>query len=189
MILFFGPPGAGKSVQGQLLAARHDWRWLSVGQLLRDSGDADLLKRMQTGELINNELVNGIVGDAIKNADNIDHLILDGFPRQYEQAQWLVDSQPEHGRAINLAVVLEVPKSELIHRLKVRGRVDDTHDTVNDRMQTYRAEIYPILTYLTEQNVYVAHIDGNASVGTVHDRIEAELESVLPEFTKSKLSN
>lgn len=177
MILFFGPPGAGKSVQGQILAARHDWRWLSVGQLLRDTGDGELLKEMQTGHLINNELVNGIVADAIKGAKDIKHLIMDGFPRQLEQAQWLVESQPDHGRAINVVIILEVPKSELIRRLKVRGRVDDTEDTVNYRMQEYRAEIYPILTYLTDQGVHIAHIDGSASVGTVHDRIEEELKS------------
>ena len=39
MIIFFGPAGSGKSVQGQLLSARHGWRWLSAGQLLRDSKD------------------------------------------------------------------------------------------------------------------------------------------------------
>lgn len=183
MILFFGPPGAGKSVQGQLLAARHDWRWLSVGQLLRDTGDTELLREMQTGKLVSNELVNGIVAEAIKNAQDIEHLILDGFPRQLEQAEWLVESQPKHGRIINLVIILEVPRDELIRRLRVRGRVDDTLETVNERMQTYRAEIYPILTYLTDQNVHIAHIDGNSSVGTVHDRIEAELEAVLPEFS------
>ena len=50
MIIFFGPAGAGKSVQGQILSARHGWRWLSAGQLLRDSKDPELLKVMSTGE-------------------------------------------------------------------------------------------------------------------------------------------
>ena len=48
MIVFFGPAGAGKSVQGNLLAARNDWRWLGAGQLLRDSKDPELLARMST---------------------------------------------------------------------------------------------------------------------------------------------
>ena len=46
MIVFFGPAGAGKSVQGQILAARFGWRWLSAGQLLRDSKDIEVLKQM-----------------------------------------------------------------------------------------------------------------------------------------------
>lgn len=177
MILFFGPPGAGKSVQGQVLSARHGWRWLSVGQLLRDTHDTELLKQMQTGRLIDSELVNGIVADAIKRSSDIQHLILDGFPRQIEQAQWLVESQPKHGRAINLVIILEVPKSELVRRLKIRGRLDDTEEIIQERLHIYRSEIYPILTYLTEKNVHIAHIDGTGTVGQVHDRIEEELET------------
>ena len=42
MIIFFGPAGAGKSVQGQILAARHGWRWMSAGQLLRDTHNPEL---------------------------------------------------------------------------------------------------------------------------------------------------
>ncbi len=44
MILFFGPAGAGKSVQGQMIAARHGWRWISTGQLLREPHDLEILK-------------------------------------------------------------------------------------------------------------------------------------------------
>lgn len=175
MILFFGPPGAGKSVQGQVLSARHDWRWLSVGQLLRDTHDAELLKEMQTGRLIDSELVNGIIKDALKRSRDIEHLILDGFPRQLEQAQWLVQSQPEHERSISLVVSLEVPISELMRRLKLRGRLDDTEDSIQERMHVYRNEIYPILTFLNEQKIPITHIDGTGTVGQVHDRIEEEL--------------
>lgn len=175
MILFFGPPGAGKSVQGQVLSARHGWRWLSVGQLLRDTHDTELLQQMQTGKLVDSELVNGIIADAIKRSHDIEHLILDGFPRQLEQAEWLVKSQPRHGRAINLAIILEVPKSELVRRLKLRGRLDDTEEIIKERLHIYRSEIYPILTYLTEKKIHIAHIDGTGTVGQVHDRIEEEL--------------
>jgi adenylate kinase len=51
MIVFFGPPGAGKSVQGQLLAARQGWRWLSTGQLLRDTKDPEIAKILLSGKL------------------------------------------------------------------------------------------------------------------------------------------
>ncbi len=175
MVIFFGPAGAGKSVQGQILAARHDWRWLSAGQLLRDTHDADLIHSMQGGDLIETNKVNTIVADALKRAKDIDHVILDGFPRELEQAKWLVDAQPEHERSIGLVVVLEVPNSELIKRLKLRGRADDTAEAIEERLRLYRQEIYPILTYLTEQGVTIAHIDGTGTVGEVHDRIEKEI--------------
>ena len=102
---------------------------------------------------------------------------MDGFPRQLSQAKWLIESQPEHERSIALVIVLEVPKSELLKRLEVRGRIDDTPEAVDERLKIYRTEIYPILTYLSEQGVHVAHIDGTGSVGQVHDRITEELEA------------
>jgi adenylate kinase len=177
MIIFFGPAGAGKSVQGQLLAARNGWRWISAGQLLRDTHDIELLKEMQTGKLVSPEKINHLMGDALRRAKKIDRVILDGFPRQLSQAKWLVESQPDHQRSIALVIVLEVPRSELLKRIEVRGRVDDTPEAVDERLKIYRNEIYPILTFLTEQGVNIAHIDGTGSVGQIHDRIMDELEA------------
>ena len=175
MIVFFGPAGAGKSVQGQMLAARHDWRWLSSGQLMRDTHNEQLIRDMQSGGLVASEQVNKIIGAALQRAKDIDHVILDGFPRELSQAEWLISSQPEHERSIGIVVVLEVPRDELIRRLQLRGRVDDTPEAIEARLRIYRQEIYPILTYLTEERVHIAHIDGTGTVGQVHDRIEAEL--------------
>jgi adenylate kinase len=177
MIVFFGPAGAGKSVQGQILAARMGWRWLSAGQLLRDTKDVDLLHVMHEGGLVSHESITKVMGEAISHAVNINQLILDGFPRQLEQAHWLIDSQPEHGRAVALVVVLEVPREELLKRLNIRGRADDTPEAIDQRLTIYRKEMYPILNYFTEQNVAVVHVDGNGTVGAVHDRIVAELTS------------
>ncbi|HET7629925.1 MAG TPA: nucleoside monophosphate kinase [Candidatus Saccharimonadales bacterium] len=177
MIIFFGPAGAGKSVQGQILSARHGWRHLSAGQLLRDTHDHELIKEMQTGALVDESRVNQIMGQALENSKDLDHVILDGYPRQLTQAKWLIDHEPEHERSIKIVVVLEVPKSEILRRLKVRGRVDDTEAAIEERLRIYRQEIYPILSYFTDEKIYVVHIDGTGTVGQVHDRIEAELEA------------
>lgn len=175
MIVFFGPAGAGKSVQGQLLAARNGWRWLSAGQLLRDSKDVDLLHQMQSGHLVEPHRVNQLVGEAIQRSHTIKRLILDGFPREMAQARWLIEQKSHHGRDIDLVVVLEVPKSELMRRLEVRGRIDDNPDAIDERLKIYRTEMYPILNYFTEKGINITHIDGVGSVGQVHDRIMDEL--------------
>ena len=177
MIIFFGPAGAGKSVQGQMLAARNGWRWLSAGQLLRDTHDIELIREMQTGQLIDSERVNHLMSDALERAKNIDRVVLDGYPRELSQAKHIIETQPHHERDIQLVVVLEVPRSELIKRLEVRGRVDDTPEAIDERLRIYRTEIYPILTYLTEKRVRIAHVDGTGSVGQVHDKIMEELEA------------
>ncbi|MCA9348345.1 nucleoside monophosphate kinase [Candidatus Saccharibacteria bacterium] len=175
MVLFFGPAGAGKSVQGQILAARHGWRWLSSGQLLRDSRDPEIMEQMRLGALVSTEQTNSVISDALDRAKDIDTVILDGYPRKLDQVKWLDTVTADYGRSIKVAIVLEVPRSELESRLRVRGRVDDTMEVIENRLMVYRKEIYPILTYLTEANIRIAHIDGTGTVGAVHDRIEMEL--------------
>lgn len=175
MVLFFGPAGAGKSVQGQILAARHNWRWLSTGQLLRDTHDHSLLKKMATGELIDNDIANNVVHRALERSKDIEHLILDGYPRDLSQAKWLEKTLPQHDRSIKLIVVLEVPEKEIARRLHIRGRVDDTPAVIKERLHIFRTQIYPILDYFNNQKIPIAHIDGTGTVGQVHDRIEAEL--------------
>lgn len=177
MIIFFGPAGAGKSVQGQLLSARHGWRWLSAGQLLRDSRDPQLLEIMSTGALVPSETTNRLLGEAIARSADMDHLIVDGYPREMAQAEWLMENKDAHGRDVALVVVLEVPKSELLKRLAIRGRADDQPEVIDERLRIYRSEIYPILTYLTDKGVNIAHVNGVGTVGQVHDRIVEELEA------------
>lgn len=177
MIVFFGPAGAGKSMQGQILAARHGWRWLSTGQLLRQTTNKEMLDHLKTGKLVSDEQVNELIGDALKDSKDITHVILDGYPRKMSQAEWLVGNKSEHDRKIDIVVVLEVPRDQIVKRLTLRGRADDTEEAIEERLQIYRREMYPILSYLTQHGVHVAHIDGTGTVGQVHDRIEAELEA------------
>ena len=179
MIVFFGPAGAGKSVQGNLLAARNDWRWLGAGQLLRDSKDPELLARMSTGKLVDPEIVNRVMGEALNRANckNVKQVILDGYPRQLAQAKWLIENKQNHGRNVDLVIVLEVPRSELMRQLEIRGRLDDTPEVIDERLRIYRQEMYPVLNYFNENGVRIAHIDGTGTVGQVHDRIMEEIES------------
>ena len=177
MIVFFGPAGAGKSVQGQILAARQGWRWLSAGQILRDTHDAEIIQIMHEGKLVPHELITRIMGDAIAKSGDIDQVILDGFPREMPQAEWLVNSKTDHGRDIGLVVVLEVPREELLKRLAIRGRIDDTPEAIDQRLAIYRQEMYPILGLFSDQHIPVVHIDGVGTVGEIHDRVFAELQS------------
>jgi adenylate kinase len=177
MILFFGSAGSGKSVQGQLLSAHQGWRWLSAGQLLRDTRDVEVLQAQQVGKLVSFEKVNQIIGEALNRAIDINDLVLDGFPRSPEQARWLVESQPLHGRSIGLVIVLDVPKEDLLKRLRLRGRVDDTPESIDERLSIYHQEVHPILEYLTGQGVKIMHIDGTGTVAQVHNRITEDLKA------------
>ncbi len=175
MIIFFGPAGSGKSLQGQILAAREGWRWLSAGQLLRDTHNPELTAIMHKGGLIEPTIVNNIVRDALLKASDIKKVVLDGFPRMIEQATWLVDSQPEHGRSISAVIVLEVDKEVLLKRLSLRGRADDQIDAIDNRLDIYKQETDPILDYLISQGIKIIHLDGSGSVGEIHDNIMKKL--------------
>jgi adenylate kinase len=132
---------------------------------------------MSEGKLVPYEVTNRVMGEALERAEGMPKVILDGFPRQLEQAEWLVDNQDTYNRQVDIVVVLEVPKSELLKRLELRGRVDDTTDSIDERLRIYRQEMYPILNHLTENNITIAHIDGTGTVGQVHDRIVEELSA------------
>lgn len=177
MIIFFGPPGVGKSVQGQLLAARYDWRWLSVGQILRDTHDAALIEKMQSGNLVESSLVESLVEKAILKSKDMIHIVLDGFPRQLEQAKWLVASQSRLQRSVIIAIVLEAPAEELSKRLELRARIDDAPEVIDERISLYRRETDPILNYFKEQNIRVVHVDGTGMVNQVHNRVVKEIEA------------
>lgn len=182
MIIFFGPAGAGKSMQGQMLAARHGWRWLSSGQIFRDQANHEMLEYLKTGELIPDELTNKTIFAALDKAHNcgdVDSVILDGYPRTAAQAEALIDYEKARcgKNTISMCVVLEVPQGEIVKRLAKRGRPEDEPEAIARRLQIYRAEIYPLLDFFNGRGVPIEHINGVGTVGEVHDRIEAELVS------------
>lgn len=179
MIVFFGPTGAGKSVQGQMIAARHDWDWLSTGQLLRDSNDPVIIQVLKSGDLVSDGVTYEVFHQAIQEAkeEGFSNVIVDGFPRTKDQAEWLSKYMDMHKDKIDLVIVLEVPESEIMKRLELRGRMEDTPETIAKRMAIYRQKMYPVLGLFAEQHVRIVHIDGTGTVGEVHDKIEAEIEA------------
>lgn len=178
MIIFFGPTGAGKSVQGQMMAARYEWKWLSTGQMLRDSNDAAIIRVLKSGDLVSDGVTYDVFHKAIQEANgNYGNIIVDGFPRTKSQAEWLSKYMALNNERIDLVVALEVPEVEIMKRLKKRGRMEDTPETIAKRMSIYRQKMYPVLGIFAEQGIRIAHIDGTGTVGGIHDRIQAELES------------
>ena len=179
MILIFGPPGAGKSMQGQLLAAKNDWRWLSVGQLLRDARDAEATTQMQAGRGVDYKTVYRILIEALEKSKNVEHVIIDGFPRDLEQAEWLLAALPEHGRSIQAVLVITVPLEESQRRLKIRGRFDDHQGVVDKRYYEYEGKIEGIVDYLRSRHVPIIEISGIGTPQEVHKLINDRLKECM----------
>lgn len=182
MILLFGPTGAGKSTQGQMLAVRMGWKWLSTGQMLRESDDAEVIEILKSGELVSDELTYEVFDKAVNHAEknNFPQIIVDGFPRNKEQAEWLSDYLACTEKKIDLVVVLEVPETEIMTRLEKRARMEDTPETIARRMTIYRQKMYPVLGRFAEDGVKIVHLDSTGSVGQVHDKIYEEVAASCP---------
>lgn len=177
MILLFGPTGAGKSMQGQMLAVRMGWKWLSTGQMLRESDDPEVIRILKSGELVSDQITYDLFDKAVKDAKekNYSRIIVDGFPRTKEQAEWLARYMEQNGEKIDLVIVLEVPESEIMNRLEKRGRMEDTPETIAKRMNIYRQKMYPVLGTFAEEDVRVTHLEGIGTAGEVHDKIYEEV--------------
>lgn len=175
MIIIFGPAGAGKSVQGKLLAEKNNWKWLSVGQLLRNTNDPKIIKIINKGELAPVDEVNELITNTFKEMANIDQIVFDGFPREVKEAKWLMDKSAFHGHSIDAILSLEVTKSEVIKRLALRGRADDTPQAIEERLDIYHNKMKSVLDYFSLKGVKVIHIDGMGTVEQVNNRIMEEL--------------
>lgn len=164
-------------MQGQMLAARMGWKWLSTGQMLRDSKDPAVIEVLKSGELVSDELTYSVFESAVHDAkeNNYPQIIVDGFPRTKAQAEWMAGFLQESGEKIDLVVVFEVPEKEIMARLEKRARMEDTPETIARRMSIYRQKMYPILGTFAEEGVKIIHIEGIGTAGEVHDKLYEEI--------------
>ena len=180
MIILFGLAGTGKSTHGKLLAERYGMEWLSVGQVLRDTGGFDEILRK--GELVDDDTVIGLMNEKIQaiKAKGKD-VVLDGFPRDEYQAKWVGKHFAE---VIQKAVVLEVSKHVLWRRIEERGREDDTKEAIEKRFEIVEQNIYAILNILESQGVEILHVSSEGTIEEAQERIE---QAIFSERTGSKL--
>jgi adenylate kinase len=125
-LILLGAPGSGKGTQGDLLVARYGVPRISTGDMLRAAvaQGSELgrkaKKHMDAGGLVPDALVLGIVRERLSQGDTAKGFLLDGFPRNTAQAEALDSVLEEIGSGIDAAVLIDVPREELIRRLTGR---------------------------------------------------------------------
>ncbi|MGH7466920.1 MAG: adenylate kinase [Longimicrobiales bacterium] len=126
IVILFGPPGAGKGTQGELLAQATGLRKLSTGDLLREAvRDGTPLGQqarrfMDAGELVPDPVMVGLVKESVLGDRAARGFILDGFPRTRTQAQALDSMLTEIGKPIDNVLVLDVLDDSIVQRLSGR---------------------------------------------------------------------
>ena len=183
MIILFGLAGSGKGTQGKNLSEIFGWRWLSVGEAIRQTGGYEDI--INNGGLIPDEDVIKIMDKQIKKAeDGGFDVILDGYPRDKDQADYIAKTMADK---IDGAIILEVPKEELFERLALRGRDDDKERTsIERRFEIFETNIDLILPILASKNIPVERVNGVGKIEEVTDRLVAVVKKLNPDATEQE---
>lgn len=183
-IILLGAPGAGKGTQAQFLTKKYDIPQISTGDMLRAAIKAGtemgkMAKEfMDSGKLVTDEIIIGLVKDRIAEDDCKNGFLLDGFPRTIPQAEAVTAA----GIEIDAVVEIDVPDEEIVTRMsgrrvhqdsgrtyhlvynppKVEGkddetgeeliqRADDKEEIVKDRLKVYHDQTQPLVNYYQDQ--------------------------------------
>ena len=208
-LIVFGRQGAGKGTQSSRLADRYGIPHISTGDMLRAAAASGsefgqrVKQIMEAGQLVPDDVMEGVVAERLAQPDAGAGFILDGYPRTPGQAEYLQRLLNPGG--VSLAINLEVPEEVVIERItgrrvcrdcgatyavgrdeaastgvcdrcggQVVQREDDTEDAVRTRLATYRQQTEPLLAWFAERGL-LAQVDG---VGDPDD-IAAELVRVI----------
>ncbi|MEM6997689.1 MAG: nucleoside monophosphate kinase [Patescibacteria group bacterium] len=173
MIVVAGSPGAGKTTQCKLLSEQLGYIWISAGDLLRKYADDEHREVMLEGELVEDAYVDSLVEQELSKYPDSEHLILlDGFPRDFHEARWLLE---EYGASISHYIFIEIDQKTVIQRLMARGRKDDTEDAIEERLKVFKEETDAIIEYFSEHGVPVIRVDGSDTIENVQSSVREAL--------------
>ena len=188
ILIFFGPPGAGKGTQASLIAHNFKIPHLSTGDILRnkllqkDELSTKLKHIMDKGQLVPDDILNEIVSKRINNPDCLRGFILDGYPRTMGQALFLntiLNSKNcKIDKIIDIAVDEKIIVKRIISRSKEEDRRDDKEEVIKTRIFRYLSETKPLSDYYKSKypSDYLM-INGNQEIEKITEDIVKILKS------------
>jgi len=176
-IALFGPPGAGKGTQSEVLISKYNLFYISTGDLLRKeiAGKTRLGMEAQSsiasGGLVSDEIIVQIIEKTITDNPDSNGFLFDGFPRTYIQAYILEGLMLKLNTSLNCLISLAVPEEESVARLlnrgKTSGRSDDNEKVIRNRLKEYNEKTLPVLQFYKDKGIYV-EVSGIESIENVN---------------------
>ena len=170
-IIILGPTGTGKGTQAKLIAKLLKLNHIEIGKEFRKIANYDkyIKELISKGKLVPDNITLKLVKNLIKNNKNF---ILDGFPRDLNQTKSFKEK-------IDLVLYLKTSKKNLIKRLLLRKRFDDTKKNIEERYEIFLKRTLPVINYYKKGGILKV-IDGNPSIKNV----SKEIKKVLIRFRK-----
>jgi adenylate kinase len=148
-IILFGPPGAGKGTQAQLIVKKYNYFQLSTGDLLRNETKKNTVFGNQIesiiskGNFVSDEIVNKLLKHTILNLKFRDRIIFDGYPRSVDQANNLDLILKEFNQKIDLIISLAVSRQIIEKRIIGRITCDKCNLTLNEFFDKEEIDLHP----------------------------------------------
>ena len=184
-LVILGRQGSGKGTQCARLMESFGPVHVSTGDMLRAAvatgtefgRQAEAI--MDAGELVPDEVMNGIVAERLSADDVVERgVLLDGYPRTPAQAEALEEALESAGTHLDLALNLEVSIEEATRRMLDRARADDTEEAILRRLALYETETAPLVAWFEKRSLLIT-VDGLGSEDEVFQRLRRAVENTV----------
>ena len=185
-VILLGAPGSGKGTQSIILNKKFGFLQLSTGEMIRqnieDKTELGLMVQtlVNSGEFVNDDTILSMISNRILMKDCKNGFVLDGFPRNVNQAKKFDKILNENNKKINIVIELKVIKKILFERIQNRAieaneaREDDKGDVLENRIKIYEEQTEPLIPYYKDLGLHY-EVNGMKNI----DEIALDIEKII----------